>query len=186
SLKWTRSQLFLRSHLSQRGRGVNSWNGFIKAKLREENEDCERGDRIKLTQFIADNKDELLEAYSRLTFAQRHAYNAEVLEARAQKRHIARANPKAKHHDINATFIGMDHEVSQGLILSYYVDFLVDENTMITRQRPLNKLISDCRTIIQEELESIALKKNIKKAVKMNYINYERSIVEHCGVALVG
>lgn len=80
--------------------------------------DCERGDRIKLTQFIADNKDELLEAYSRLTFAQRHAYNAEVLEARAQKRHIARANPKAKHHDINATFIGMDREVSQGLILS--------------------------------------------------------------------
>jgi hypothetical protein len=38
SLKWTHSQLSLRSHLSQRSRGVNSWNGFIKAKLREVNE----------------------------------------------------------------------------------------------------------------------------------------------------
>ncbi|KAG2135172.1 hypothetical protein DEU56DRAFT_738142 [Suillus clintonianus] len=238
SLRWTRSQLFLRSRMSQQRRGVNSWNGFIKAKLREENEDRERGDRIKLTQFIAENKDELLEAYSCLTFAQKRAYNAEVLQARTEKSHVARANPKAKRHDINATFTTMDREVSPGLWMAlcartgtegFYVGvrgniedlsepkifftpkaekfvkevlhveprhlglkleaFVVtglDENTIITRQRPLNKLISDCRTIIQEELESIALEKNIKKAVKMNYVNYERNIVEHCGVALVG
>ncbi|KAG2351806.1 hypothetical protein BDR07DRAFT_1500243 [Suillus spraguei] len=66
---------------------------IIKEKLREENEDREWGDGIKLTQFIAENKDELLEAYSCLMFAQKCAYNAE-----------------AKCHDINATFTTMDHK----------------------------------------------------------------------------
>ncbi|KAG1859761.1 hypothetical protein F4604DRAFT_1684511 [Suillus subluteus] len=218
SLKWTRSQLFLRSRMSQQCRGVNSWNGFIKAKLREENEDCEWGTHIKLTQFITENKDELLEAYSCFTFAQKRAYNAE-----------------AKHHDINATFTTMDRkwmalcartstegfyvgvrgnieDLSEpkifftpkaekfvkevlhveprhlGLKLEAFVVTGLDENTIITHQCPLNRLISDCRTIIQEELviESIVLEKKIKKAVKMNYVNYEHNIVEHCGVALVG
>ncbi|KAG1837230.1 hypothetical protein DFJ58DRAFT_734500 [Suillus subalutaceus] len=216
SLKWTHSQLFLKSRMSQQRQGVNSWNGFIKAKLREENEDRKCGDRIKLTQFIAENKDELLEAYSHLMFAEKRAYNTE-----------------AKRHDINATFTTMDHEwmalcartgtegfyvavhgsiedLSEpkvfftqkvenfvkevlhvkprhlGLKLEAFVVSGLDENTIITYQCPLNKLVSDCRTIIQEELESIALEKNIKKAVQMNYVNYEHNIVEHCGVALVG
>ncbi|KAG1726018.1 uncharacterized protein EDB91DRAFT_1086931 [Suillus paluster] len=73
-----------------------------------------------------------------------------------------------------------------GLKLEAFVVTGLNENTIITCQRPLNKLISDCCTIIQEELESIALEKNIKKAVKMNYVNYERNIVEHCSVALIG
>lgn len=71
------------------------------------------------------------------------------------------------------------------------------------RQRPLNKLISDCRTMIQEELgaffqlnslnmlisyslDSIALENNIKSSIKMNYTNYERNIVEHRSFVLVG
>ncbi|KAG1842556.1 hypothetical protein F4604DRAFT_1689895 [Suillus subluteus] len=164
----------------------------------------ECGDRIKLTQFIAENKDELLEAYSHLTFP----------ENSGAKSHVAQANPKAKHHDINATFTMMDHEwmalcaqtgtegfyvavcgsikdLSEPKVFFKLEAFVIsglDENTIITCQCPLNKLISDCHTIIQEELviESIALEKNIKKAVQMNYINYKRNIVEHCSVALVG
>ncbi|KAG2113392.1 Alpha/Beta hydrolase protein [Suillus discolor] len=54
------------------------------------------------------------------------------------------------------------------------------------RQRPLNKLISDCRTMIQEELDSISLENNIKSSIKMNYTNYERNIVERRNFVLVG
>ncbi|KAG1884398.1 hypothetical protein F4604DRAFT_1919591 [Suillus subluteus] len=73
-----------------------------------------------------------------------------------------------------------------GLKLEAFVVSGLNENTIITHQCPLNKLVSDCRTIIQEELKSIVLEKNIKKAVQMNYVNYECNIVEHCSVALVG
>ncbi|KAG2062656.1 hypothetical protein BDR04DRAFT_1164841 [Suillus decipiens] len=38
SVKWTRNQLFLRSRMLQKTRGVNSWNAFIKAELKAENE----------------------------------------------------------------------------------------------------------------------------------------------------
>ncbi|KAH7907298.1 hypothetical protein BJ138DRAFT_964503, partial [Hygrophoropsis aurantiaca] len=53
-------------------------------------------------------------------------------------------------------------------------------------QRPLNKLIGECRAHIQDELECILIKKKIYGMFKMNYDNYERAIVEKHGVALVG
>ncbi|KAG1887189.1 hypothetical protein F4604DRAFT_1489816, partial [Suillus subluteus] len=89
SLKWTHNQLFLRSHMLRQQHG---------------------GERIKLTQFIADNKTELVRAHSKLTFTEKRAYNMQVLEARQQRNRITRANPKATIHDVNATFTSMDHE----------------------------------------------------------------------------
>jgi hypothetical protein len=38
SLKWTRGQLFLKSRLLQQRQGVNLWNGFVRAQLKEANE----------------------------------------------------------------------------------------------------------------------------------------------------
>ncbi|KAG2357638.1 hypothetical protein BDR07DRAFT_358398 [Suillus spraguei] len=61
------------------------------------------GDHIKLTWFIAENKDELLEAYLCLMLAQKCAYNAEVPKARIQKNHVTQANLKALFH--SASFL---------------------------------------------------------------------------------
>lgn len=72
----------------------------------------ERGDRIKLTKFIAENRDQLVHKHSQLSLAEKQALNADVVEARRQKSHAARANPKATRHDMNATFMTMDCEVS--------------------------------------------------------------------------
>ncbi|KAG2060351.1 hypothetical protein BDR06DRAFT_1002851 [Suillus hirtellus] len=55
SIKWTRNQLFICSRMLQKTRGVNSWNAFIKAKLKAENEGLGRGDCTQLMAFIAGN-----------------------------------------------------------------------------------------------------------------------------------
>ncbi|EGN93405.1 hypothetical protein SERLA73DRAFT_156345 [Serpula lacrymans var. lacrymans S7.3] len=53
-------------------------------------------------------------------------------------------------------------------------------------QHPPNKLISESHTIIQDELEFILHSNNGSRAIKMNYNNYEKKIVEHYGIALTG
>jgi hypothetical protein len=119
----------------QKTRGVNSWNAFVKARLKDENEGqcnnliCEvtlvltnlslglgRGDRTKLTAFIAENKATLLRDYRKLTFAEKQAYNACVLEDRQEKNRTARSNPKAVKHDVNAAFTSMDREVRRSIL----------------------------------------------------------------------
>ncbi|KAG2090930.1 hypothetical protein BD769DRAFT_1395678 [Suillus cothurnatus] len=221
SLKWTRSQLFLMSRLLQQQQGVNLWNGFVRAQLKEANEDREKGERFKLTEFIAQNKTELDCTYSKLTVVQEQVYKGQILEAHEKKQWTARANPKAVQHDINASLASMDHEgfyiavrggiedLSEpkvfftqkaekfikdilhmepwhlGLKLESYVISGLDEGVTPNCQRPLNKIISECHTFIQDALKSILLKKNIKCSVKMNYTNYECKIVERHGVELV-
>ncbi|KAG1766879.1 hypothetical protein EV702DRAFT_927630, partial [Suillus placidus] len=187
SLKWTRSKLFLKSRMLRQHRSINSWNAFVRVKHMEANEGHEKGDRIKLTKFIAENRDQLVHEHSRLTLAEKRALNAKVVEARQQKSHAARANSKATRHDMNATFTSMDHEVmvSVNVFLGFAIHdliFDVDQHTITTCPRPLNKLVSDCRTLIQEELSKLL--HNIKGKVNMNYTNYKRNIVEHYSLAL--
>ncbi|KAG2336049.1 hypothetical protein BDR05DRAFT_1006216 [Suillus weaverae] len=231
SVKWTRSQLFLRSAMLQRNRHVNSWNAFVKARLEAENEGLGQGDRTKLTAFIAQNKAMLLRDYRKLTFAEKQAYNAHVLEDRQAKNCTACANPKAVRHDVNAAFTLMDcewmalhartglegfyvavhggiedlaepkiffMEKSQkfvqdvlgvepqhlGLKLEAFVVSKLDERTALNCQQPLNKLISECRELIQDNLEFILMEKNVSGKIKMNYMNYERAIVECHSVEL--
>ncbi|KAI6012871.1 hypothetical protein BKA83DRAFT_4500553 [Pisolithus microcarpus] len=57
---------------------------------------------------------------------------------------------------------------------------------MAKYQHPLNKLISKCHALIQEELDYLLMKKKVTVNVKMNYTNYECQIVEHYGVMLMG
>ncbi|KAG1883469.1 hypothetical protein F4604DRAFT_1920674 [Suillus subluteus] len=223
SLKWTHSQLFLRTRMLCQQQSVNSWNTFVRAKLNEANEDREQGDRIKLTRFIAENKDKLTCAHALLSSAKKRVYNTQVLEACKKKNQVAQANPKAILHDINATFTSMDRKAQGfyvaicsniedlsepkmfftekakkfvkevldveprhlGLKLESYIVSGLHAHAASHRQRPLNKLVSGCRTFIQEGLNSIALEKDIGHRVNMNYTNYEHNIIEHCGVALV-
>ncbi|KAG1723985.1 uncharacterized protein EDB91DRAFT_1240016 [Suillus paluster] len=220
SLKWTQSQLFLKSWMLRQRQSINSWNTFVRVKHMEANEGCERGDRINLTKFIAENRDELVREHSQLTPAEKQALNAEVVEARQRKSQAARTNPKATRHDMNVTFMSMDHEwmalcarmgaegfymavcgsikdLSEpkifftqkaekfvqdvlkvephhlGLKLESFIVSGLNEHMITTRPPPLNKLVSDCHTLIQEELEAIALENNIKGKVEMNYTNYE-------------
>ncbi|KAI5989490.1 hypothetical protein EDD15DRAFT_2370108 [Pisolithus albus] len=231
SLKWTRVQLLKSQNLRDRRR-VNSWNAFIRAKLREANAGRDRGDRVILTQFVARNKDDLRVAYKNLTPAQQEAYNAEVRVARDTKVMVVRSNPKAVSHTVSAAFANMDREwtalCAQTGLEGFYiavrgtVEDLPEPKVFFTQkaenfvrtvldieprrlalrleswvvsgldapirtkhQRPLNKLISECRALIQEELDYILTKK-VSTNVKMNYTNYERRIVERYGVMLTG
>ncbi|KAI5981259.1 hypothetical protein EDD15DRAFT_2379892 [Pisolithus albus] len=231
SLKWTRVQLLKSQNLRDRRR-INSWNAFIRAKLREANAGRDRGDRVILTQFVARNKDDLRVAYKNLTPAQQEAYNAEVRVARDTKVMVVRSNPKAVSHTVSAAFANMDREwtalCAQTGLEGFYiavrgtVEDLPEPKVFFTQkaenfvrtvldieprrlalrleswvvsgldapirtkhQRPLNKLISECRALIQEELDYILTKK-VSTNVKMNYTNYERRIVERYGVMLTG
>lgn len=232
SLKWTRVQLLKSQNLRDRRR-VNSWNAFIRAKLRDANSGRDRGDRVKLTQFVARNKDDLLVAYKNLTPAQQEAYNAEVQVARDTKVMVVRSNPKAVSHTVSAAFANMDREwtalCAQTGLEGFYIavrgtvedlsepkvfftqkaeNFVqtvldieprrlalrleswavsgLDMPTATKHQRPLNKLISECRALIQEELDYLLTKKKVSANVKMNYTNYECQIVERYGVMLTG
>ncbi|KAG1726791.1 uncharacterized protein EDB91DRAFT_1018518, partial [Suillus paluster] len=199
SLKWTRNQLFLRSRMLQQNRRVNSWNAFVSLQFYDGVKititflGLGRGDRFKLTAFIAQNKARLLRDYGRLTVTEKKGYNIRVLEAREAKNHTARANPKAVKHDVNAAFTSMDREVCFHLVIRlgmsfpstlYPTNYSKDERVSLNRARPLNKLIGECRELIQAELDFILMEKNVSSKVKMNYTNYERAIVEHYGIEL--
>ncbi|KAG0692952.1 hypothetical protein DFH29DRAFT_816899, partial [Suillus ampliporus] len=189
SVKWTRNQLFLRSRMLQKTRGVNSWNTFVKARLNDENEGQLRQRRLHKTYGLhRRNKATLLRDYRKLTFAEKQAYNARVLEDHQAKNHTARSNPKAVKHDVNAAFTFMDREVCHSILRPLWhlssIRWPSHEHVTLNRQRPLNKLISECRELIQDNLEFILMEKNVSGKVKMNHTNYERAIVEHHGVEL--
>ncbi|KAI6032332.1 hypothetical protein BKA83DRAFT_4016212, partial [Pisolithus microcarpus] len=190
SLKWTHVQLLKSQNLCDH-RHVNSWNAFIRAKLRDANSGHDRGDCVKLTQFVARNKDDLLVAYKNLTPAQQEAYNAKVQVARDTKVMVVRSNPKAVSHMVSAAFANMDREVRLffSVTFSHYdwnASGLPYMPTATKHQHPLNKLISECRALIQEELDYLLMKKKVSANVKMNYTNYERQIVERYGIMLTG
>ncbi|KAI6024373.1 hypothetical protein EDC04DRAFT_2606471 [Pisolithus marmoratus] len=58
--------------------------------------------------------------------------------------------------------------------------------TVTKDQCPLNKLVSKCCSLIQEDLDYLLTKKKVKAKVKMNYTNYEHQIVECYGDMLTG
>ncbi|KAF8447616.1 hypothetical protein L210DRAFT_3335128, partial [Boletus edulis BED1] len=243
TVKWSQTQLFLKSKSLRNCRRVSPWNAFLRARLHEVNKGRERGKRVKLTKYIAENKTGLLASYNALSPAQHQEYVKDTQAARETKQQIVRANPKAISNTVASAFANMDHEVGfsfffeQGVtwtslcvktgIEGFYiavrgsVDDLsppkiffspkaerfvkavlnVEPNQLAlrleswvisdmpaatNRQRSLNKLISECRTHIQEELDYILVEKRVKRKVKMNYDNYEREIVERHSIALTG
>ncbi|KAI6015816.1 hypothetical protein BKA83DRAFT_4129265 [Pisolithus microcarpus] len=166
SLKWTCVQLLKSQNLCDR-RCINSWNAFIRAKLHEAN----------------------AIAYKNLTPAQQEAYNAEVQVARDTKVMVMRSNPKAISHTVSAAFANMDWENASGLPSLHLESWAVsglDMPIKTKHQHPLNKLISECHALIQEELDYLLMKKKVSTNMKMNYTNYKCQIVEHYGVMLTG
>ncbi|KAG2746698.1 hypothetical protein P692DRAFT_201682774, partial [Suillus brevipes Sb2] len=190
SLKWTRNQLFLRSCMLQQTRRVNSWNAFVKAQLQDANEELGRGDRLKLTAFIAENKARLLRDYGRLTVAEKQAYNVDVLKSQEAKNRTARANPKAVKHYMNAAFTSMDREWmalhARTGMEGFYVAIRGGIEDLVEPKyfSPRSLKHSDCRELIQDKLEFFLMEKNVSGKVRMNYTNYERAIVERYGVEL--
>ncbi|KIJ65320.1 hypothetical protein HYDPIDRAFT_45002, partial [Hydnomerulius pinastri MD-312] len=149
------------------------------------------GEWIKLTEYVAQNKPKLLAAYGQLTPTQRQAYNTEAQAAREVKVPPAHANTKGISNTVTAAYSKMDCEWPWFIFscITLYVLFTnpcTDIPATSNCQRPLNKLISDCRTLIQEELDYILMEKKVRGNIKMNYSNYERAIVECYGVALRG
>ncbi|KAG1720944.1 hypothetical protein EDB19DRAFT_1917648 [Suillus lakei] len=185
----------------------------MKAKLQDATDGLEKGECIKLTKFIAENNASLLRAYGWLTVAEKQAYNVQLLQAHQEKRSAACANPKAIWHDMNAAFTSMDLDsalysygaeniftkkaqkfVSSvlrvepqhlGLKLEAFVVRKLDEHVISNNSCPLNKLIAECRELIQDGLDFILLETNNSHKVKINYRNYERTIVKHHSVALI-
>ncbi|KAI6012900.1 hypothetical protein BKA83DRAFT_4029335, partial [Pisolithus microcarpus] len=85
SLKWTKTQLFLTTR-------------------------CEVGHRLRLTDFIAQNRQELLAAYSLLTIDQKQAYNNAIMAARTAAVPTARSNPKSVSQVVSSAFSKMDQQ----------------------------------------------------------------------------
>ncbi|KAI6018036.1 hypothetical protein BKA83DRAFT_4016702, partial [Pisolithus microcarpus] len=191
SLKWTRVQLLKSQNLCN-CQHINSWNAFIRAKLCDTNSGCNQGDHVKLTQFVAQNKDDLLVAYKNLTLAQQEAYNAKVQVAQDTKVMVVHSNPKAVSHTVSATFANMDWEWTalhaQTGLEGFYIAVrgTVKDLSEPKHQCPLNKLISECCALIQEELDYLLMKKKVSANMKMNYTNYECQIVECYGIMLTG
>ncbi|KAG2364864.1 hypothetical protein BDR07DRAFT_1238273, partial [Suillus spraguei] len=184
-VKWTRSQLFIHSHMLQKNRHVNSWNAFVKVQLEVENEGLGKGEHTKLMAFITQNKVTLLRDYHRLTFAEKQAYNAHVLKDRQTKNHIVCANPKAIKHDVNAAFTSMDHKWMALHAHTVLEGFYVAVCGRIEDLAELKIFFAEkSQKFIQDVLEFILMEKNVSGKVKMNYTNYERTIVEHHSVEL--
>ncbi|KAG2107567.1 hypothetical protein BD769DRAFT_1366215, partial [Suillus cothurnatus] len=73
------------------------------------------------------------------------------------------------------------------LKLEAFVVSGLDTNVSTTQPRSLNKMISACRTHLQDELDYILRENKITDhKITMNYANYKRSIVERYGVTLQG
>ncbi|KAG1717384.1 uncharacterized protein EDB91DRAFT_1020198, partial [Suillus paluster] len=199
SERWTRRQLYLGGQTVHRQCAPNAWNGFVRQQLNNINEGLSCGDRWKLMEFMEAHKETLKHDYSRLTATQKNSLEIQVMKRRIKKQKLIHDNPKAVQRDMLASFAAMDQELllSRGLV-SFYFDLfeptflmllLIDANVPTTRNQPrsLNKLISECRTHIQDELDYILREKKIADhRVKMNYTNYERAIVERYGITLEG
>ncbi|KAI6131152.1 hypothetical protein EDD16DRAFT_1515315 [Pisolithus croceorrhizus] len=213
SLKWTRVQLLMGQNLRDRRR-INSWNAFIRAKLREAATEVIVSNSRNL---LAQNKDDLLVAYKNLTPAQQEAYNAEVQVARDTKVVIACSNPKAVSHTVSAAFANMDREwtalCAQTGLEGFYIAVRgtvedLSEPKVFFTQKAENFVrtvldieprrlalcleswvvsgLASASALIQEELDYLLMKKKVSTNVKMNYTNYEHQIVERYGVMLTG
>ncbi|KAF8836262.1 hypothetical protein BDN67DRAFT_911511, partial [Paxillus ammoniavirescens] len=181
-------------------RCVNSWNTFLKEKLHDANNDHKPGNHFKLPQFVAQHKDELLREYQKLTPAQQPALNVKVHTAREAKVPTTWANPKAINHLVSTAFLTMDHDWTalclktgmEGFFMAVhgsiedYTELKLFFTEKAKKFQPLNKLISNCHTAIQDGLDDILLEKNIKTNIKMNYTNYECQIMERFSIALKG
>ncbi|KAF8432352.1 hypothetical protein L210DRAFT_3331503, partial [Boletus edulis BED1] len=191
SLKWVQTQLLLKNMTLQSHRRVNSWNAYLKAKISEVNEGREQGERVRLTEYVAEKKDELLEGYNKLTAVEQRAFIDKLQAARDAEMQIVRADPKAISNTVSAAFATMDREVHLLFTRECHANrpTLVDIPVYAPStncQRPLNKLVSECRTLIQDELDYVLTEKRVKQKVQMNYDNYERQIVEQYSIALTG
>ncbi|KAI6017618.1 hypothetical protein BKA83DRAFT_4058986 [Pisolithus microcarpus] len=91
SLKWTKTQLFLTTCLQDRQRReVGHW--------------------LRLTDFIAQNRQELLATYSLLTIDQKQAYNNAIVAARTAAVPTACSNPKSVSQVVSSAFSKMDQQ----------------------------------------------------------------------------
>ncbi|KAG2133975.1 hypothetical protein BD769DRAFT_1353658, partial [Suillus cothurnatus] len=189
SERWTRRQLYLGGKIVCHQHAPNAWNGFVCQRLNDINEGLSRGDRWKLTEFIEDHKETLKHDYSKLTAAQKNAFVIQVMKKRVENQKIVRNNPKAVQHDMLASFAAMDqeHYVRVEDLSGPKLFFSEKAEKFARAPRSLNKMISACRTHLQDELDYILQENKITdRKITMNYANYERSIVERYGVTLQG
>jgi len=73
-----------------------------------------------LIEFIDVHKGTLLSHYSKLTTAQKTAYQDQIMQLHATKQRIVRDNPKGVQHDMQSSFDAMDQEVCLQLIPNKY------------------------------------------------------------------
>ncbi|KAG2031022.1 hypothetical protein BDR03DRAFT_837738, partial [Suillus americanus] len=193
---WTRRQLYLGGQTVRHSRRPNAWNAFVCQRLDDINEGLSKGNRWKLTEFIESHKETLRNNYARLSHAQKNNYEVEIIKMCADKQRMVRDNPRAVQRDMQATFAAMDQEVLSYFLHCSFSDRHIIQWTAIcshlgvegfyVAKKSLNQLVSECWTLIQDELDFILRENKLANHAKMNYTNYERAIVEHYGVELKG
>ncbi|KAG2033290.1 hypothetical protein BDR03DRAFT_844459, partial [Suillus americanus] len=196
SKRWTRRQLYLGGQTVRRSRHPNAWNAFVHQRLDDINEGLSKGNRWKLPEFIESHKETLRNNYARLSCTQKNNYEVEIIKMHANKQCMVHDNPRAVQRDMQATFAAMDQEVLSYFLRRSFSDRHIIQWTAIcsrlgvegfyVAKKSLNQLVSECRTLIQDELDFILHENKLANHTKMNYTNYERAIVEHYGVELKG
>ncbi|KAG1742886.1 hypothetical protein EDB19DRAFT_1907369 [Suillus lakei] len=199
---WTHRQLFLGGQTVCQCRRPNAWNAFVCQRLNDINEGLAKGDRWKLTEFIESHKETLRHDYARLPHTQKNAYEVEIMKIRAAKQCMVCNNPKAVLRDMQAMFAAMDQEWTaicsrlekakkfvqsildlepQCLALeleAFTVSGLAEDVPATSNQKKsLNKLVSECWTQIQDELDYILRENKISDHMQMNYTNYEHVLL---------
>ncbi|KAG2064056.1 hypothetical protein BDR04DRAFT_995278, partial [Suillus decipiens] len=147
------------------------------------------------------HKETLYINYARLSYAQKDNYEVEIIKMCANKQCVVHDNSRAVQHDMQATFAAMDQECL-ALKMEAFVVSGLDIPTMLKVRKSLNQLVSECWTLIQDELGEYNLyhgvfiitvdanfilhENKLTNHMKMNYKNYKHAIVEHYGVELKG
>ncbi|KAH0825844.1 hypothetical protein J3R83DRAFT_7762 [Lanmaoa asiatica] len=175
---------------------VNPWNAFLKSKLYEVNAGHEVGKQVKLTDYVTKNKDTLRSHYEQVSPLQQQEMNNQVQIAQAAQPPDACTNPKAVSNPISVAFTTIDHKWTslcastgiEGFYIAVYGTLVgvLGNLPSTSTQCPLNKLVSECQVLIQEELDYILKRKKVNRKVTMNYNNFECHIVEQYSVALTG
>ncbi|KAI5997728.1 hypothetical protein EDC04DRAFT_2612524 [Pisolithus marmoratus] len=158
-----------------------------------------------LTNFIVQNKQELLDAYNWLMVSQKQAYNNAVMTVHATKVPAAHSNAKSVSQVMSSAFSKMDQQVSlcvetglEGFYVAVHgaVEDLSEPKVFFMEKAEkfvhnvlgikLHHLALHLESWVISGIDYILTINSIKGNSQMNYMNYKRQIVEKLGVVLQG
>ncbi|KAI0245902.1 hypothetical protein BJV78DRAFT_1158297 [Lactifluus subvellereus] len=183
SQRWTRQQLFLGrlQHCS------NPWNAFLRKKLREANQELEVGKRYRLTEFLRKKGSSLRHQYHTLTMEEKNLLAKEIDVVREQ---CFDGTNRIEGFYMAVRGSVEDYTEPKLFFSEKALRFMKDVLQLEPKTLALKFEACACpHKGTYSEQDEILQKGGIrigKKAVEMNYHNYQLKIVEKYGIELQG